>query len=253
VLAPPAPPVSSATAQAAIPPSFAAAAPAPAAAPPAAAPSGARRPSDQTGSGSRVLPPGSRPSFRSLHGRRPTGDELIASLFEAMHELQFSRDVIEGGDYLLALALEMIPSKAALLHFYDINRREYVVACVAGAGTERLLNRRFAESEPLFAAAMRKRRALVFADARSEEVTASTERFVVLGGAISVIVSPVAQGGRFLGILELLNPTDGVPFSEDEGNAIDYMSDQFGEFVASRGTQLDPDRIARSVPPAGLT
>jgi GAF domain-containing protein len=99
---------------------------------------------------------------------------------------------------------------------------------------------------------MRKRRALVFADARSEEVTASTERFVVLGGAISVIVSPVAQGGRFLGILELLNPTDGVPFSEDEGNAIDYMSDQFGEFVASRGTQLDPDRIARSVPPAGL-
>jgi GAF domain-containing protein len=170
-----------------------------------------------------------------------------------MHELQFTRDVIEGGDYVLSLALEMIPSKAGLLHLYDIDRREYVVACVAGPGADALLNRRFAESEQLFASAMRKRRALVFSDARSEESTASAERFVVLGGAVSVIVSPILKGGRFLGVLELMNPLDGVPFTEDEGNAIDYLSEQFGEFVASRGTQLDPDRIARSVPPTGLT
>jgi GAF domain-containing protein len=199
-----------------------------------------------------MTPTPSRPSFRSLQGgRRATGDELIANLFEAMHELHFTRDVIEGGDYVLALALEMIPSRAGLLHLYDIDRREYVVACVSGSGAEALLNRRFAESEPLFAAAMRKRRALVFADARSEETTASAERFVMLGGAVSVIVSPVMKGGRFLGVLELMNPVDNIAFSDDEGNAIDYLSEQFGEFVATRGTQLDPDRIARSIPPTG--
>ena len=69
------------------------------------------------------------------------------------------------------------------MHLYDIDRREYVVACVAGTGPDTLLNRRTAENEPLFANAMRKRRALVFADARSEESTASAERFVLLGGA----------------------------------------------------------------------
>ncbi len=99
---------------------------------------------------------------------------------------------------------------------------------------------------------MRKRRALVFADARSEESTASAERFVVLGGATSVIISPVMKGGRFLGVLELLNPLDNIAFTEDEGNAIDYLSEQFGEFVATRGTQLDADRITRSVPPTGM-
>jgi GAF domain-containing protein len=168
-----------------------------------------------------------------------------------MHELHFTRDVIEGGDYVLSLALDMIPSRAGLLHLYDIDRREYVVACVSGTGTEALLNHRIAENDPLFDRAMRNRRALVFADARAEETTASSERFVLLGGPVSVIVSPVMKGGRFLGVLELMNPLDGVPFTEEEGNAIDYLSEQLGEFVATRGTQLDPDRITRSVPPTG--
>ena len=63
-------------------------------------------------------------------------------------------------------------------------------------------------------------------------------------------MSPILKGGRFLGVIELLNPLDNIAFTEDEGNAIDYLSEQFGEFVATRGTQLDPERIARSVQPA---
>src|SRR6202020_317542 len=102
-------------------------------------------------------PTPSRPLFRPLSGRRATGDELIANLFEAMHELHFTRDVIEGGDYVLSLALEMIPSRAGLLHLYDIDRREYVVACVSGPGAGGLLNRRIAEHQPLLPTAMRTR------------------------------------------------------------------------------------------------
>jgi GAF domain-containing protein len=169
-----------------------------------------------------------------------------------MHELHFAPDVIEGGDYVLGLALEMIPSRAGLLHLYDIDHREYVIACVSGVGSDALLNRRLPEHDPLFSSAMRKRRALVLADARTDEHARVAERYALLGGATSVIVSPVMKGGRFLGVIELMNPLDGVAFTDDEGNAIDYLSEQFGEFVATRGTQLDPDRIARSVPPSGL-
>ena len=236
-----------------------AAPPAPTPPPPAATPftaaTGARRPSDSfrtaalRGSSPRHPTP-SRPSFRQTVGRRATGDELIANLFEAMHELQFARDVIEGGDYVLALALEMIPSRIALVHLYDIDRREYVVACVAGQGAEALLNRRHAESEPLLSAAMRKRRAIVASDASTDENVRSAERFGVVGGAASAIVSPVMQGGRFIGVIEVVNPLDGSPFTEDEGNAVDYISEQFGEFVSNHGMMLDPARITRSQPPS---
>jgi GAF domain-containing protein len=167
-----------------------------------------------------------------------------------MHELQFARDVIEGGDYVLALALEMIPSRAGIVHLYDIDRREYVVACTSGQGVEALLNRRHSEGEPLLAAAMRKRRAIVASDANADENVRTAERFGVVGGATSAIVSPVMQGGRFIGVIEVVNPLDGTPFTEDEGNAIDYISEQFGEFVSNHGMMLDPARITRSQPPS---
>jgi hypothetical protein len=225
-------------------PAFAAPAAVPPPAPSASGTGAFRRPS--------LTPTPSRPSLRPLSGgRRASGDELIANLFEAMHELNFARDVIEGGDYVLALALDMIPSRAGLVHLYDIDRREYVIACVAGIGVDPLLNRRHAENEPVLSAAMRKRRAMVLADARTDDGVLAADRFATLGGATSVIISPVMKGGRFLGVLELVNPLDGIPFTDEEGNAVDYLAEQFGEFVATKGMQLDPARITRSVPPPG--
>jgi GAF domain-containing protein len=99
---------------------------------------------------------------------------------------------------------------------------------------------------------MRKRRAIVTPDGANDEIAQATERFAVVGGGTSVIVSPVVKGGRFLGVIELVNPLDGTPFAENEGNAIDYLSEQFGEFVANHGMMLDPARITRSVPPSAM-
>jgi GAF domain-containing protein len=177
--------------------------------------------------------------------RRATGDELIADLFEAMHELHFAQDAIEAGDFVLALVMAMLPSRAGIVHLYDIDHREFVIACTLGDGMPDLLLRRHPEAEPLLSAAMRKRRALVFEDARTEE-TAAVDRFKAFGGAKSLIVSPVMLAGRFLGVIEIANATDGLPFTEKEGNAIDYISEQFAEFVASRGVVLDPERIVKA-------
>jgi len=90
---------------------------------------------------------------------------------------------------------------------------------------------------------MRKRRAVVVADATETEA-ATNERYVLLGGARSLIVAPVMLAGRFLGAIELVNPLDGQPFTESDGNAITYMAEQFAEFVAARGVITDPERIA---------
>ena len=177
-------------------------------------------------------------------------EDLIADLFEAMHDLHFVRDAVEGGDFCLALALEKVPSQFGIVHLYDIDKREFLVTSVRGAGTGRLLLKRHPENDPVLLAAMRNRNALVIPDATQSDASA-LERYAVLGGARSLIVAPVLQHGRFLGAVEILNPLDGQPYVEAEGNALSYIAEQFAEYISSHGIVTDPERIsARQLPDA---
>jgi putative methionine-R-sulfoxide reductase with GAF domain len=187
----------------------------------------------------------SRPSFTD--GRQVRGDELIAVLFEAMHDLHFARDTLEAASFCLHLAMEMIPSRAAFAHFYDIDKREYVLVATAGAGTDPLILKRHPPTDPLLGAAMRNRAAVVVPDATKND-DAFVERFELVGGAKSIIVTPVMAGGRALAAIEIVNPVDGNPFNEAEGNAFTYMGEQFAEYVSSHGLVLDTERIKRTTP-----
>jgi hypothetical protein len=184
--------------------------------------------------------------------RRVGGDELVADLFEVMHDLHFLRDALEGGDFCLAVAMEKLPAEAGWVHQYDIDRREFVITSVRGARTDALLLRRHAEREKLLAEAMRGRKALVIEDATDADnlEAASAERFALVGGARSIVVAPVMQAGRFLGAIELVNPLDGLPFTGTDGGAVAYIADQFADFVASRGVVIDEERIAARRPRA---
>jgi hypothetical protein len=177
---------------------------------------------------------------------RVRGEDLIADLFESMHELHFLRDAVDAGDFCLSLAMEKIPSQAGIVHLYDIDRREFLVTSTRGVAASTLLLRRHDEKDALLSSAMVKRRALVITDATQSEA-ASLERYVALGGARSLIVAPVMQAGRFLGAIELLNPLDGQPFTDAEGNAVTYIAEQLAEFVATRGIVTDPERIGSRV------
>ena len=93
---------------------------------------------------------------------RLRGEDLIADLFEAMHDLHFVRDAIEGGEFCLALAMEKLPSQRR--HRAPVRHRQARVPRHEHArrGHEQaLLMRRHPENEPLLLAAMNKRRAIV--------------------------------------------------------------------------------------------
>jgi GAF domain-containing protein len=180
---------------------------------------------------------------------RVRGDELIAVLFEAMHDLHFARDALEGAEFCLHLALEQVPSRAAFAHFYDIDRREFVVAAAVGDLTQPLITKRHPPTDPLLSAATKKRSAVVITDATKSD-DAFVERFETLGGAKSIIVSPVMLGGRVLAAFELVNPLDGAPYTESEGNALTYVGEQFAEFISSHGLILDRARMSKP-PPRG--
>ncbi len=181
---------------------------------------------------------------------RMRSEDLIADLFEAMHDLHFVRDAVEGGDFCLALAMEKLPSQFGIVHLYDIDKREFLVTSVRGAGTSKLLMRRHPENDAVLLAAMRHRNALVIPDAGQSEASA-LERYAAIGGARSLIVAPVLQHGRFLGAIEILNPLDGQPYTEPEGNALSYIAEQFAEYISSHGIVTDPERISSRQMPDG--
>jgi len=195
--------------------------------------------------------PSARPpsgSMRAAPGARARTEDLVADLFEAMHDLHFVRDAIEGGEFCLTLAMDKLPSRAGIVHLYDIDKREFLITSTRGAGTGKLLLRRHSESDAILQAAMNRRRAIVITDGTHSGAVA-VERYEALGGVRSLMIAPVMEHGRFLGAIELINPLDGLPFTDAEGNALNYIAGQFAEFLSSHGIVTDPERIsARQLP-----
>src|SRR6185369_12907727 len=107
----------------------------------------------------------------------------------SMHDLHFLRDALDGGQFCLALATEVLPARAAIIHFFDVEKREWVVACTRGKDTQRLLNMRASEADDILLEAARRRRAVVVANASA----ATGERYRHLGGGKSLIVAPIMQ------------------------------------------------------------
>jgi GAF domain-containing protein len=165
-------------------------------------------------------------------------------LFEAMPELHFSRDSIEGAEFVLTLALDKLVSRFGLVHMYDINAREFVVVRAVAGDPKPLLGLRTSEKEPLIAQAMRARRAIVVSDAATDDRVSGHARWSRFDRPIvSVVCAPVEIGGRFLGVIELANPRDGGAFTEAEGHALTYIGEQFAEFVQARGISLESERV----------
>jgi GAF domain-containing protein len=179
--------------------------------------------------------------------KRLSGDDLLSDLFEAMHDVHFQPGLLEGVHFVLWLAVEKMPCRVAICHLFDINRREFVVAHALGERRADLLLKRVSEREPLLQQVLRRRRAVVM---NAGDPLLAGERWGAIGQQVqSAVSAPVVLGGRFLGVLELVNPMDGKPFSEGDGYALAYMGEQFAEFLGQRGLLLDPEAILAFKPP----
>jgi GAF domain-containing protein len=184
--------------------------------------------------------PGSRP--RIAIARRRAGEDLISELFESMHELHFARDIAVGAEFVLGVIDQVIPCEATLIQVFDINTRNFVVVRGRGGSARKALLHRTPDNDPLTSEIMRRERTRAY---RTEgDARFSSGRWGVVGLPLrEVLCGAVRQGGRYLGMIELANPQGGAPFHETEINALDYICEQFADFVASRPVVLDPDVI----------
>jgi hypothetical protein len=175
-----------------------------------------------------------QPAKKPAPPKPPTGDEIIADIFESMHDLHFLRDAYEGADFVIALALDKMRCKLGIAQLYDINRREFVVAHAVGPGSQKALGNRTTEHDPMLIEIMNRRTPFVV-EARTDHRILEG-RWTNLGGEPQTILAcSVAQGGRFLGILELAHVKGEGEFRKADIDGMAYIAQSFAEFVAKTG------------------
>jgi GAF domain-containing protein len=177
--------------------------------------------------------------------RRRAGEDLIGELFETMHDLHFMQGVADGAEFMLAALESVLPCDGVLIHVFDINQRQFVVTRARGPGAIRALLHRTPDSEPFVAAVMRRPGSVVIQDVPADSPLLGS-RWDELGvRPVRALCGPVRQGGRYLGLIEAANPLGDEPFHQTEQNAVDYICEQFAQFLVNRPIVLDADVILR--------
>ena len=166
----------------------------------------------------------------------------MAELSGAMTDLHFLRDGIEAADFILKLVNDKFPSEIVLVWFHDADKRELVLVRQAGGTTDQLLTR-ISDKAGLAQAAMRSQRAVVIPDA-ARDPRANEARWKAIGvEPKSMVIAPAMNSGKPFGLVEMLNPKAGGRYSSLENNALTYIGQQLGEFLANNAVILDEDRI----------
>lgn len=174
--------------------------------------------------------------------RVKTADEVMAELSNAITDLGFLGNTLEGADYIMGLVKEKFPSEVILLWFHDPDKRELVLARQVGGSVDQHLTR-ISDKTGLAQAALRSQRAVVIPDA-SRDPRANEARWKAMGvEPKSIVVAPVMHSGKPYGLLEILNPKAGGRYGTVENNGLTYLGQQLAEFISSNGPILDPDRI----------
>jgi hypothetical protein len=187
--------------------------------------------------------PGSIPGAGGAPRRRAPGEDLIGDLFERMHELAFMADLMSGAEFVLSVLGELIPCEGIVVHVFDLAKREFVVVRAHGPNARATLLHRTADDEPLVRGVMSRGSALLIDGAPSSVPPASSSLTKLGVDARAILCGAARLGGRYLGMIELANPAGGEPFHDGEANALDYVCEQFAEFVASRPIVLDADVV----------
>src|SRR5262249_32744723 len=144
--------------------------------------------------------------------------------------------------YVLNVLFDIIPCEAMLVHVFDLARREFVVVRAHGPSMRSALLFRTPDTDPVVTQVMRQQS--VVGNGAAPVHSAAFDRLGVQ--AKQVLSGAARQGGRYLGIIELANPTGGAPFNDGEKHALEYVCEQFAAFVASRPLVLDEDIVLRA-------
>lgn len=173
---------------------------------------------------------------------RPS-EELVPLLFERLHELSFADDALVAARFCLSVIGTFVPCRAAMVHLFDAERREFIVVDATGDAADDLRLTKHAANDPLLRVAMAAKTPLTWGRMPSS-VTAHIDRLAPLGDVREVLAAPIMGGPRWLGCIELVDPTNG-PFGVGHENALGYVADCYARYLGEHGVIVDVATVAR--------
>jgi hypothetical protein len=174
---------------------------------------------------------------------RPSGEQLVGELFEAVHGLHFSEDVRGGATYLARVLADRMPASTILVHVYDINSRHFVVMSAVSERAAALADYATPEDDPFVVELMKEEEAMLVIDPKDDPRLARG-RWLLAEPKRSVLCAPAVLDGRYLGLIEMADPVDGSEFTEEDRNALTYVATAFSQFLDKRGIVLSESEEA---------
>ena len=177
-------------------------------------------------------------------GTRVVGEELLTTLFDRVHALSFVADTLEAADQCLTILTELVPCRSGIVHFFDLAKNDFMIVATSGDGGEDLVLQRHTSEDPVLRAAFSRGRVIACNDLGGS-AGAPGGRFAALGGVHRVLLAPIVVGDRYLGAIELIDPSDGQPFDENDENAVGYVAERMASFILAHGVIVDVGIVAR--------
>jgi hypothetical protein len=158
-------------------------------------------------------------------------DDRLASVFEALHELAQLRTPAEGLEFIVNLLETTVPSAAVSACLYDINTDELRFVALTGPGAESRRGTAVKRSQGLFGLAARaEHTALVIRDVEQEPAYDPDVDGRPGLDTRSVLLRQVVHEGRLMGMLQLINRSNGA-FSAPDVHLVNYTADRLAEFL----------------------
>ncbi len=155
-------------------------------------------------------------------------DDPLDVVMDLLRGLRCKR-AVEAASVCLAACTKAVGCRAAIVHLWDQEAREFVVVYALGKNAAMLLNARHPAEDPLLDEAFAKRVPRVV---NYEGARAPLARHAVVGGAWSVLVAPVTtETGLALGAIELVDPLDGSCFDDRHVAATRYTTQRLAELL----------------------
>jgi hypothetical protein len=175
--------------------------------------------------------------------RRRKNEDLVSEVSDVMHQLHFATDVMSGAEFVLEVLSRALPSEFVLVHLFDVSTGCFVIVRASGRDAHNGVLCHAPPNDPLLQRAMHQPGAVHVPDARDDERFGGARWQVLNIKPRAVLCGGVKRRGRYLGAIEVVNPSGGGPFQDNEISALDYICEQFREFLRSRPIVVDADVV----------
>ncbi len=164
---------------------------------------------------------------------RAAAEEVLATLFDRLTELERHRDRRGGLTFLLDLAIETVRCDAGSVFTAQLAGRDLDFAVARGPRADQIsrLGLKVPIGSGIVGFCARENVCLAVSDAQRDPRFHRAISQAIGYETHSLLCAPMAHEGRVLGALEVLNKAGGRPFDSTDAAALSYVAHRGGEFL----------------------